>query len=163
VRQSTGKHLCIFAPECCLIFIEQSFFSFCCISKSVFVCSFFSSFHSSFFIYNFRSKRGRKRTQGRKEDGYSRMLFSRTMRLGLGRVAQRGGDSHGTPIKEAGGVLFGERPGDRKGRESWELIYYIGMGASLVLATVGLWSKPDTSIKTYARQEALARGQSSDS
>lgn len=85
------------------------------------------------------------------------------MRLGLGRVAQRGGDSHGTPIKEAGGVLFGERPGDRKGRESWELIYYIGMGASLVLATVGLWSKPDTSIKTYARQEALARGQSSDS
>ncbi|KZW02610.1 hypothetical protein EXIGLDRAFT_601528 [Exidia glandulosa HHB12029] len=69
--------------------------------------------------------------------------------------------SHGAPsYNEPTGYLFGEKPpppGQKRKRESWETIYYWGMFGSLGVATVLLYIKPDTSIQTWALQEAKAR------
>ncbi|KIJ45111.1 hypothetical protein M422DRAFT_167464 [Sphaerobolus stellatus SS14] len=69
--------------------------------------------------------------------------------------------SSGAPhYNEPTGYIFGEKPppaGQKRKREDWELIWYWGMGGSLVVAVVGLYFKPDTSIQTWALKEAKAR------
>ncbi|KAK4685541.1 hypothetical protein P7C73_g4607, partial [Tremellales sp. Uapishka_1] len=67
--------------------------------------------------------------------------------------------SHGPSYNEPSGYLFGERPvkGEKRQRESWERIYYAGMIGGFGLATVLLVYKPDTSIQTWALEEAKAR------
>lgn len=42
-------------------------------------------------------------------------------------------------------------------RESWELIWYVGMFGTMGVATVLHYYKPDTSIQTWALVEAKAR------
>ncbi|KAF0852721.1 mitochondrial Complex I (CI) NADH:ubiquinone oxidoreductase subunit ESSS/NESM/NDUFB11 [Andalucia godoyi] len=84
-------------------------------------------------------------------------MFSRSRLLNSLRFVRGGGDA---PIKEAGGRLFGEAPlapGQTRKCESWERVYYFGMGGSFVLITLGLYAKPDTSMKTLARIEATAQ------
>ncbi|KAL0072043.1 hypothetical protein AAF712_000966 [Marasmius tenuissimus] len=61
---------------------------------------------------------------------------------------------------EPSGWLFGEKPpppGQKRVKESWENIWYIGMFGSMAFATVMLYYKPDTSVNTWALQEAKNR------
>lgn len=68
---------------------------------------------------------------------------------------------HDAPqYNEPSGYLFGEKPpppGQKRKREDWELIWYIGMFGGMGLAAVGLYFKPDTSIQTWALNEAKSR------
>ncbi|KAJ8084087.1 hypothetical protein PM082_002854 [Marasmius tenuissimus] len=69
--------------------------------------------------------------------------------------------SGGAPhYNEPSGWLFGEKPpppGQKRVKESWENIWYIGMFGSMAFATVMLYYKPDTSVNTWALQEAKNR------
>ncbi|KAI0030651.1 ESSS subunit of NADH:ubiquinone oxidoreductase-domain-containing protein [Vararia minispora EC-137] len=77
--------------------------------------------------------------------------------------------SGGGQYNEPTGNLFGEphlAPGQRRKWEWWEPYWYFGIFGGMGLATVGLYYKPDTSIKTWALQEAKsrmeARGEATD-
>ncbi|KAL0951096.1 hypothetical protein HGRIS_007833 [Hohenbuehelia grisea] len=69
--------------------------------------------------------------------------------------------SHGAPqFNEPSGYLFGEKPpppGQKRVKEGWENIWYIGMFGSMAFASVMLYYKPDTSIQTWALKEAKVR------
>ncbi|GBG71051.1 hypothetical protein CBR_g8350 [Chara braunii] len=68
----------------------------------------------------------------------------------FGRGTQEGPNGH----------LFGETPlppGVSRKWEDWELPYYASFVAATVMLTVGLSAKPDTTLTTWARQEALRR------
>ncbi|RSH82214.1 hypothetical protein EHS25_005924 [Saitozyma podzolica] len=67
--------------------------------------------------------------------------------------------SHGPSYHPPSGYLFGERPvkGQKRQRESWELIYYTGMFGGMALAALLIAYKPDTSIQTWALEEAKQR------
>ncbi|TDL28727.1 hypothetical protein BD410DRAFT_781259, partial [Rickenella mellea] len=63
-------------------------------------------------------------------------------------------------FNEPSGWLFGEKPlppGQKRQRESWEVIWYWGMFGGMGLAAVLLYYKPDTSIQTWALKEAKER------
>ncbi|KAM6498175.1 NADH:ubiquinone oxidoreductase, ESSS subunit [Amanita muscaria] len=86
----------------------------------------------------------------------------RTVRAAAPRLsARRYASSHGAPqYNEPSGWLFGEKPpppGQKRVKEDWENIWYIGMFGTMAFATVMLYYKPDTSIQTWALQEAKAR------
>jgi len=78
--------------------------------------------------------------------------------------------SQGAPhYNEPSGWLFGEKPpppGQKRQREDWEMIWYIGMFGSLALGAVLHYFKPDKSIQTWALAEAKkrmeARGEPTD-
>ncbi|KAF9499718.1 hypothetical protein BDN71DRAFT_1502623 [Pleurotus eryngii] len=76
-------------------------------------------------------------------------------------TAGRRNASHGAPqYNEPSGWLFGEKPpppGQKRVKEDWENIWVIGMFGSMAFATVMLYYKPDTSIQTWALEEAKAR------
>ncbi|KAG5722311.1 hypothetical protein E4T56_gene4808 [Termitomyces sp. T112] len=64
------------------------------------------------------------------------------------------------PYNEPSGYLFGEKPpppGQKRVKEDWENIWYIGMYGSMLFAAVMLYYKPDTSIQTWALAEAKRR------
>ncbi|EGN95891.1 Ndufb11, NADH dehydrogenase 1 beta subcomplex [Serpula lacrymans var. lacrymans S7.3] len=69
--------------------------------------------------------------------------------------------SHGPPqYNEPTGWLFGEKPlppGQKRVKEDWETIWYVGMFGSMAMATVLLYYKPDTSIQSWALKEAKER------
>ncbi|KAH7931052.1 Ndufb11, NADH dehydrogenase 1 beta subcomplex subunit [Leucogyrophana mollusca] len=69
--------------------------------------------------------------------------------------------SHGAPqYNEPSGWLFGEKPlppGQKRVKEEWENIWYVGMFGSMAMAAVLLYYKPDTSIQTWALKEAKER------
>ncbi|KIY72813.1 hypothetical protein CYLTODRAFT_366975 [Cylindrobasidium torrendii FP15055 ss-10] len=69
--------------------------------------------------------------------------------------------AHGPPsYNEPSGWLFGEKPppaGQKRKKEEWENIWYIGMFGTMAFAGVMLYYKPDTSIKTWALDEARRR------
>lgn len=85
------------------------------------------------------------------------------------RQPRRGGDSGGSwfgPGTKEGpnGVLFNETPlapGQVRRWEDWEFPYYFTGIATVIILTVGLSSKPDTRIETWARKQALERIQAS--
>jgi len=57
-------------------------------------------------------------------------------------------------------LLFGEKPlapGEKRVKEGWENIWYIGMFGGMGLASVLLYYKPDTTIQTWALNEAKHR------
>ncbi|KAI0963799.1 hypothetical protein AcW1_000773 [Taiwanofungus camphoratus] len=67
---------------------------------------------------------------------------------------------HGPQYNEPTGWLFGEKPpppGQKRQREDWEIVWYVGMYGSMALATVLLYYKPDTSFQSWAYNEAKAR------
>lgn len=66
---------------------------------------------------------------------------------------------HGLTVARAtAGCAVSQTPkGQKRKRESWELIYYFGMGGTALLATVGLMYAPETSIKVWAEEESEAR------
>ncbi|TFK57213.1 hypothetical protein OE88DRAFT_1690751 [Heliocybe sulcata] len=69
--------------------------------------------------------------------------------------------SHGAPhYNEPSGHLFGEKPlkpGEKRVKEPWENIWYVGIYGSMAVAAVLLYYKPDTSIQTWALKEARRR------
>merc|ERR1712070_804809 len=52
---------------------------------------------------------------------------------------------------------FGVKPGEKYENEGWENIWYYGFFGSLVFGLVGYCYKPDTSIQTWALEEARRR------
>jgi len=69
--------------------------------------------------------------------------------------------SHGPQsYNEPSGWLFGEKPpppGQKRVKEDWENIWYIGMFGTMAFAAVMLYYKPDTSIQSWALREAKER------
>ncbi|RMJ23179.1 hypothetical protein PHISP_05947 [Aspergillus sp. HF37] len=64
-----------------------------------------------------------------------------------------GGDHFDPPT----GYLFNVKPGEKYQKEGWEGAFYYGFIGSLVLAGVAYVFKPDTSIQTWALEEARRR------
>ncbi|XP_006454394.1 Ndufb11 subunit of NADH dehydrogenase 1 beta subcomplex [Agaricus bisporus var. bisporus H97] len=85
----------------------------------------------------------------------------RVARPGLCRAAGRRFASNEAPqYNEPSGYLFGEKPpppGQKRVKEDWENIWYWGMFGSMAFAAVMLYYKPDTSIQTWALEEAKNR------
>ncbi|KAJ2741945.1 hypothetical protein GGI20_004833 [Coemansia sp. BCRC 34301] len=83
--------------------------------------------------------------------------------LGLAKLSTRvpkrllrGGDGHGAGPKfnEPGGYLFGRKPGEKYEEEGWEKIWIGGFTIAFGLAALGVYYKPDTRVRTWARAEA---------
>ncbi|KAK3342435.1 NADH:ubiquinone oxidoreductase 11.6kD subunit [Neurospora tetraspora] len=78
----------------------------------------------------------------------SRRAFSTT------RAVRSGGAPHYDPPS---GWLFGVRPGEKYEREGWEIPFFYGFCGSFAVATIAYAFKPDTSIQTWALEEARRR------
>ncbi|TFY83595.1 hypothetical protein EWM64_g425 [Hericium alpestre] len=68
--------------------------------------------------------------------------------------------SHGAHFNEPTGHIFSEKPlppGQKRVKEDWENIWYLGMFGTMGLATLLLYYKPDTSIQRWALKEAKER------
>eukprot|EP00793_Prasinoderma_coloniale_P007092 PRCOL_00006944-RA len=78
-----------------------------------------------------------------------------------GDVINKPGGFFSEGLKESGGVLYNEThvAGVNRKAESWEAIYWGTMATCLAVLVVGGNMKPDTSIITWARQEAERREQ----
>ncbi|KAK0640956.1 ESSS subunit of NADH:ubiquinone oxidoreductase-domain-containing protein [Cercophora newfieldiana] len=55
------------------------------------------------------------------------------------------------------GWLFGVRPGEKYEKEGWENLFFYGFYGSLAVFAVAYAFKPDTSIQTWALEEARRR------
>ncbi|KAF1919841.1 ESSS subunit of NADH:ubiquinone oxidoreductase [Ampelomyces quisqualis] len=64
---------------------------------------------------------------------------------------------HGTSYDPPTGWLFGVKPGEKYEKEGWEGPMYWGFCGSMVFAIVAYAFKPDTSIQTWALEEARRR------
>jgi len=78
------------------------------------------------------------------------------------KAAASAPDAHDAHVHEEhfeppSGWLFGVKPGEKYEKEGWENIWYWGFFGSLGLAVVGWAFKPDTSIQTWALEEARRR------
>ncbi|KAG0748361.1 hypothetical protein G6F57_005130 [Rhizopus arrhizus] len=77
-------------------------------------------------------------------------IVSRSTRLARPNFIRRGG--HGpVSYNEPSGYLFNEKV---RVKESWENMYYLGMGGGIFAMGVALYYKPDTSLVTWAKKEA---------
>ncbi|KAI9051312.1 hypothetical protein LZ554_005413 [Drepanopeziza brunnea f. sp. 'monogermtubi'] len=74
-------------------------------------------------------------------------------------AARKGADNahHEDHYDPPSGWLFGIKPGEKAEREGWEGVWMYGFFGSLGLATVAYAFKPDTSIQTWALEEARRR------
>ncbi|CAI4219894.1 unnamed protein product [Parascedosporium putredinis] len=71
-----------------------------------------------------------------------------------------GGDAHGhheSPYDPPSGYLFGIKPGEKHQKEGWENLMFYGFVPSCLLLIVALAFKPDTSLDTWALEEARRR------
>lgn len=72
--------------------------------------------------------------------------------------AQKAADhAHEDHYDPPSGWLFGVKPGEKAEKEGWENIWVYGFFGSLGLAAVAYAFKPDTSIQTWALEEARRR------
>ncbi|KAF1356909.1 ESSS subunit of NADH:ubiquinone oxidoreductase-domain-containing protein [Delphinella strobiligena] len=69
----------------------------------------------------------------------------------------RSADSHGDHYNPPGGWLFGVKPGEKYQNEGWETVFYWGFFGSMAFGIIGYCYKPDTSIQTWALEEARRR------
>ncbi|KAF2233149.1 hypothetical protein EV356DRAFT_503995 [Viridothelium virens] len=69
------------------------------------------------------------------------------------------GSSHGheDPYDPPGGWLWGVPPGQKYENEGWENVWTYGFGGCMLFLVVGYCYKPDTSIQTWALEEARRR------
>ncbi|KAJ1324925.1 ESSS subunit of NADH:ubiquinone oxidoreductase (complex I) [Microdochium nivale] len=67
------------------------------------------------------------------------------------------GGAHGPQYDPPSGWLFGVKPGEKYQKEGWENPFFYGFCGSLFLAAVAYGFKPDTSIQTWALEEARRR------
>ncbi|KAM7223985.1 putative nadh-ubiquinone oxidoreductase [Rhypophila decipiens] len=78
----------------------------------------------------------------------TRATFSTTQRV-------RGG--HGPQYDPPTGWLWGVRPGEKYQKEGWEDIFFYGFYGGIGVFLVAYAFKPDTSIQTWALEEARRR------
>ncbi|KAF1823886.1 uncharacterized protein K489DRAFT_409672 [Dissoconium aciculare CBS 342.82] len=73
-------------------------------------------------------------------------------------IARRGGDhAHEDHYDAPSGWLFGVKPGEKYEKEGWENVWFYGFYGTLAFGVVGYCYKPDTSIQTWALEEARRR------
>ncbi|EME89213.1 uncharacterized protein MYCFIDRAFT_126104 [Pseudocercospora fijiensis CIRAD86] len=65
--------------------------------------------------------------------------------------------AHEDQYDPPGGWLFGVKPGEKYENEGWENIWFYGFCGSMLFGVVGYCYKPDTSIQTWALEEARRR------
>ncbi|KAK6082893.1 NADH:ubiquinone oxidoreductase 11.6kD subunit [Seiridium cupressi] len=65
--------------------------------------------------------------------------------------------SHGPQYDPPSGWLFGVKPGEKYQNEGWEKPFFYGFCGSIALAAIAYGFKPDTSIQTWALEEARRR------
>ncbi|KAF2458861.1 ESSS subunit of NADH:ubiquinone oxidoreductase, partial [Lineolata rhizophorae] len=68
-----------------------------------------------------------------------------------------GDHGHGGHFDPPTGWLWGVPPGQKAEKEGWETVFYVGFFGSLGAAVVAYAFKPDTSIQTWALEEARRR------
>lgn len=68
-----------------------------------------------------------------------------------------GSAGHEHSYDAPGGWLFGVKPGEQYEKEGWEGLMFWGFGGSIAAAVVAYAFKPDTSIQTWALEEARRR------
>ncbi|KAK8196682.1 hypothetical protein M8818_006849 [Zalaria obscura] len=81
----------------------------------------------------------------------SRRTISSTRSL---RSAEGSHEEHYDP---PGGWLFGVKPGEKYQNEGWENVWFYGFYGVLAFGVIGYCYKPDTSIQTWALEEARRR------
>ncbi|PBP19818.1 hypothetical protein BUE80_DR009290 [Diplocarpon rosae] len=86
--------------------------------------------------------------------GYGNVRSLSTTSPKLAADADHAHDDHFDPPS---GWLFGVKPGEKAEKEGWEGIWIYGFFGSLGLAAVAYAFKPDTSIQTWALEEARRR------
>ncbi|KAI5298704.1 hypothetical protein KEM55_003040 [Ascosphaera atra] len=98
----------------------------------------------------------------------SARLATQTLRSrcsALGRSSQRQSFSTQTGLRSAHGDhydpptgwLFGVKPGQKYQKEGWEGLFMYGVWGTLIATGVAYTFKPDTSIQTWALEEARRR------
>ncbi|KAF1846725.1 NADH:ubiquinone oxidoreductase 11.6kD subunit [Cucurbitaria berberidis CBS 394.84] len=70
--------------------------------------------------------------------------------------AVRGG-GHESHYDPPSGWLFGVKPGEQYEKEGWENLMYWGFGGACAFGVIAYAFKPDTSIQTWALEEARRR------
>ncbi|CAL3968915.1 unnamed protein product [Diplocarpon coronariae] len=73
------------------------------------------------------------------------------------KLAADADHAHEDHFDPPSGWLFGVKPGEKAEKEGWEGIWVYGFFGSLGLAAVAYAFKPDTSIQTWALEEARRR------
>ncbi|KAF2866257.1 ESSS subunit of NADH:ubiquinone oxidoreductase-domain-containing protein [Massariosphaeria phaeospora] len=68
-----------------------------------------------------------------------------------------GGGGHESQYDPPSGWLFGVKPGEKYQKEGWEGVWHWGFYGSFAVAIVAYAFKPDTSIQTWALEEARRR------
>lgn len=69
---------------------------------------------------------------------------------------RRSGDTH-SHYDPPSGWLWGIPPGEKKEKEGWENVWIYGFFGGLLMGVVAYAYKPDTSIQTWALEEARRR------
>jgi len=87
----------------------------------------------------------------------SRPVTSQSVRPFSTTNARKADNAHEDHFDPPSGWLFGVKPGEKPPQEGWENIWVYGFFGSLVLGAVGYAFKPDTSIQTWALEEARRR------
>lgn len=72
-------------------------------------------------------------------------------------AARSAGHGHESPYDPPTGWLFNVKPGEKYKNEGWEKPFFWGFCGSLVLFAAIVPFKPDTSIQTWALEEARRR------
>ncbi|KAI0390327.1 ESSS subunit of NADH:ubiquinone oxidoreductase-domain-containing protein [Xylariaceae sp. FL0594] len=72
-------------------------------------------------------------------------------------ASARTSGAHGPQYDPPTGWLFGVKPGEKYQKEGWETPFFYGFCGSILLAGVAYGFKPDTSIQTWALEEARRR------
>jgi len=72
-------------------------------------------------------------------------------------TSRAAGGAHGPQYDPPSGWLFGVKPGEKYQKEGWETPFFYGFCGSLLVAAVAYGFKPDTSIQTWALEEARRR------
>ncbi|KAL9030125.1 MAG: hypothetical protein Q9196_001716 [Gyalolechia fulgens] len=71
-------------------------------------------------------------------------------------IPQRSGDTH-SHYDPPSGWLWGIPPGEKREKEGWENVWIYGFFGGLLMGVVAYAYKPDTSIQTWALEEARRR------
>ncbi|KAI9727527.1 MAG: hypothetical protein M1828_006469 [Chrysothrix sp. TS-e1954] len=87
----------------------------------------------------------------------NRSTPSITVRPLTSSAPRRSGDSHESHLESPGQWLWGVPPGTKYEKEGWETVTYWGLCGTLGLSVVAYAFKPDTSIETWALEEAKRR------